>query len=141
MNLAGLSRLAETIFDAVTGNGVVASISRRRSRNHLRILAYHGVDDEEGFRSQMEHLCRFYEPVSADQVLDSLSRIHLGVERCLLWRYGSRFDDGHPSVVDTRAADYGATRDPDHSLCLPGRHRYQRSVLVASNREGVRHRF
>lgn len=87
--------MAQTAFDAAFGNAVVAAMSRNRSRDHLRILAYHGVDDPSRFRGQMEHLREFYVPVSVDQVLDSLGGAAL--PRLAVW---VTFDDGHSSVID-----------------------------------------
>lgn len=95
MKKATLGRMAERTFDAIAGNGVVAALSRNRSRDHLRILAYHGVDDAECFRVQMEHLRRHYVPVSADQVLGSVGGSRL--PRLAVW---VTFDDGHPSVLE-----------------------------------------
>lgn len=95
VNKPTLRRMAQTLFDTVAGNGVVASLSRNRSRDHLRILAYHGVDDPGRFRDQMEHLREFYVPVSVDQVLDFLGGAPL--PRLAVW---VTFDDGYPSVIE-----------------------------------------
>jgi peptidoglycan/xylan/chitin deacetylase (PgdA/CDA1 family) len=94
-NQAATARIAEAAFDAFAGNRVIAALSRGRSRKHLRILAYHGVDDPEIFRSQMEHVARHYKPVSVDQILESLDGPPL--PRRAVW---VTFDDGYPSVVE-----------------------------------------
>jgi hypothetical protein len=46
---------------------------RRRAVNRLTVLAYHGVDDPDGFRRQLDYLVRAMRPVSLDAVLDAVA--------------------------------------------------------------------
>jgi peptidoglycan/xylan/chitin deacetylase (PgdA/CDA1 family) len=82
-------------FDRFAGSALVEAVSRRATSNHLRILAYHGVDDPETFSSQMAHVRSHYTPVSVDQVLGSLEGVPLPA--LSVW---VTFDDGHPNVIE-----------------------------------------
>lgn len=82
-------------FDRLAGSQWVEAVSRRATRTHLRILAYHGVDDPETFSSQMAHVRSNYTPVSVDQVLGSLEGAPLPA--LSVW---VTFDDGYPSVIE-----------------------------------------
>jgi peptidoglycan/xylan/chitin deacetylase (PgdA/CDA1 family) len=84
-----------SVFDGVAGNRLAEEVFAGATGARLRILAYHGVDDPDVFSAHMAHIRAHYNPVSVDQVLDSLDGASL--PRRAVW---VTFDDGHPSVVD-----------------------------------------
>lgn len=68
---------------------------RARHRGHLRVLAFHGVDDAAAFRRLMERLVTAYAPVDMDAVLRWLDgEADLPTNATLV-----TFDDAHPSVL------------------------------------------
>lgn len=72
------------------------AVFRRRSGGRLPVLAYHGVDDPEGFRAQLDYLLRTRRPVSLDEVLDAAAgRRPLPGRPVLI-----TFDDGERSVLE-----------------------------------------
>lgn len=67
---------------------------RARHRNHLRVLAFHAVDDSVAFRRLMERLVERYVPVDLDTVLHWVDGGELPTGATLV-----TFDDAHPSVL------------------------------------------
>ena len=68
---------------------------RTFGRGGLRVLAYHGVDDVDGFTRQMHRVAADYEPVRATQVVAAFAGSAALPPRAV-W---VTFDDGLPSVV------------------------------------------
>ncbi len=86
----------ERVIDAVGGSPPLARTVGAVTRHRLRILAYHGIADEERFADQMRHLRRTYRPVAADDVVAALAGARPLPPRAV-W---VTFDDAEPSVVD-----------------------------------------
>lgn len=64
-------------------------------RDRLRVLAYHGIEDEARFREQMGYLVEHFQIVSTQDVLAFLDGEILPSRAVWL-----TFDDGDPTVVD-----------------------------------------
>jgi peptidoglycan/xylan/chitin deacetylase (PgdA/CDA1 family) len=69
---------------------------RRLAARRLTVLAYHGVDDPESFRRQLDHLVATARPVSLEEVVAAVARRRRLPPRAVL----VTFDDGHRSVLD-----------------------------------------
>ncbi len=80
----------------VLGSSVVAGAARAATRRGVRILAYHGVPNEDSFDKQMSHLVQAYKPVSGLEVLNALSS-GARLPDAAVW---VTFDDGRPDVVE-----------------------------------------
>ncbi len=71
---------------------VAGSINRAR----VAVLAYHGVDDPEIFRTQMDRLVRHYRPVEIEELDRCLRNGETPPDRSVV----VTFDDGYRSVLD-----------------------------------------
>jgi peptidoglycan/xylan/chitin deacetylase (PgdA/CDA1 family) len=81
-----------------------AGLRRRRPPTELVVLAYHGVDDGEQFRRQLELITKVAQPISGAQLVDAVvDGAPLPNDPVLL-----TFDDGYPS---NRDAGLPALRD------------------------------
>lgn len=86
----------ERLGDAVIGSNIVSAAVSLPTRRHLRILAYHDVEDEGSFEHQMAHLRRHHTPVSCEDAVRAL-RGEGEVPARSVW---VTFDDGSPTVVE-----------------------------------------
>lgn len=87
------------ITDVTLGSRPITTIGRRVTRNRLRILAYHGIEDAAGFAAQMRHLAGNYSPISADQALAWIGGSNELPPKAV-W---VTFDDGDPTVLSSGA--------------------------------------
>jgi peptidoglycan/xylan/chitin deacetylase (PgdA/CDA1 family) len=71
-------------------------LARRLTRNKLRILGFHGVEDPLHFRQVVSLIRARYEPVSADDVVAAILREHR-LPELAVWM---TFDDGLSSTFD-----------------------------------------
>jgi len=69
---------------------------RRLAARRLTVLAYHGVDDPDSFRRQLDHLVATACPVSLEEVAAAVARRRRLPPRAVL----VTFDDGHRSLLD-----------------------------------------
>lgn len=84
------------VLDTVLRRSPAQPAFRWRASRRLAVLAYHGIDDAEGFERHLDHLRRTASPVSLEDVLDAIARRRGLPRRAVL----ITFDDGHRSVLD-----------------------------------------
>jgi peptidoglycan/xylan/chitin deacetylase (PgdA/CDA1 family) len=75
---------------------ILESLGAQLTRGRLRVLAYHGVDDEASFAAQMAHISEHYTPVSALEVIGAYCD-GAPLPTRAVW---VTFDDGLPSAVE-----------------------------------------
>lgn len=83
-------------LDAILTRSPAQTLFRRRAAGRLTVLAYHRVDDPQGFERQLDELVRAWRPVDLDGVLAAVEGRSLLPRRAVL----ITFDDGDPSLVD-----------------------------------------
>lgn len=86
----------EAAFDRVAGHPVLTRLLGLATRSPLRVLAYHEIIDEAGFRDQMQHVVDYYRPVSSADVVAWVRGGTLPSRAVWI-----TFDDGDPSVVES----------------------------------------
>ena len=89
-----MERIAESFADFVMGRGPLAWFGRRRHRRDLVVLAYHDVDNRPAFANQLDHLMKYFQVVSIDDVLAALDGAPLPLRAALI-----TFDDGERTVL------------------------------------------
>ena len=88
---------AKRLADRVLGSRPITVLPRHATRQHLRVLAYHGVFDVDAFRSQLTILATHYAPVSAAEVIAAQH----GESRLPDHAVWVTFDDGDPSIIES----------------------------------------
>lgn len=83
-------------LDRILGTAPIETLGRKLEPIRLRVLAYHGVADAAAFAAHVEHLSRYYNPVSGSDVSEWL----LGASSLPEDAVWLTFDDGRPDVVD-----------------------------------------
>jgi peptidoglycan/xylan/chitin deacetylase (PgdA/CDA1 family) len=87
-------RLADVVDLALVGSGINA-VWRGQTRDRLRVLAFHGVDDPANFDELIEIIATEWRPVSLDDVLSWFRGQEIPDRAVLV-----TFDDGDPSVLE-----------------------------------------
>lgn len=85
---------ARDVVNVCLGSRLIEQAGRRLGAHRIRILAYHGVPDPLRFTANMDHLRRWYQPVSGRQVVSAL-RGDRELPPRAVW---VTFDDGDPTV-------------------------------------------
>lgn len=88
-----------TLVDAALRRSPAQLVFRWRSTAHVPVLAYHGIDDPEQFREQIDYLARVRKPMTLDRVIDGAAGRRALPERAVL----VTFDDGERSVLERGA--------------------------------------
>src|SRR3954452_13191647 len=101
--------------DQVLRRSPLQPLARAANSRRLAVLAYHGVDDPEGFERQLDLLTRRMHPVSLDDVLNGLDGAPLPSGAVLV-----TFDDGDPSVLSRGAPLLRARGIPAVAFVCPG---------------------
>lgn len=83
-------------LDAALRRSPAQLVFQARTAWHLTVLAYHGVDDPDRFRGQLDYLVRTTRPVSLDEVTTALAGARPLPKRAVLLT----FDDGERSVLE-----------------------------------------
>lgn len=96
MSRATLSRAGSVAATQLLGTSVAVALGRSAFRRPLRVLCYHGVDDEIAFDRQMEELKRSFTVVTGSQVAEA-RRNRTTLPNHAVW---VTFDDGHSSVFE-----------------------------------------
>ena len=89
-------KAAKDLAVSVLGTRPVSAAVERVLRGRLRVVAYHGVDDPEAFRRQLDLVVSRYESVCGADVVAAMNGGPPLPERAV-W---ITFDDGHSSVVE-----------------------------------------
>ncbi len=80
---------------SILGSRPVSAMSTALTRNRLRVLAYHGIADQDAFAAQLDHLSTRYTTVIGSDVRADLDGSSSLPDRAL-W---ITFDDGEPEIV------------------------------------------
>lgn len=97
------------------GRGPLPWLSRRTHRDHLAVLAYHGVEDRACFARHLDHLAAHHTVVSLDQVLAALNGGDLPPCPVLI-----TFDDGERSVLTDGLPELEARSMPSVLFAIAG---------------------
>jgi peptidoglycan/xylan/chitin deacetylase (PgdA/CDA1 family) len=87
---------AEGLLDAALRRSPANALFRWNASARLAVLAYHGVDDQERFGRQLDHIRRTANPVSLGEALAAFEGNGRLPRRAVL----ITFDDGHRSVLE-----------------------------------------
>jgi len=88
--------IVRSAADTVLASGPVTVVAHAATKQKLRVLAYHGVDDPAGFEWQLGYLREHYTVVSSDDVVAAV-RGERSLPAMAVW---VTFDDGIPSVIE-----------------------------------------
>lgn len=105
----------KALGDRMMGRGPLPLMGRRAHRDHLAVLAYHGVEDRACFARHLDHLAEHHTVVSLDDVLASFNGSPLPPRAVLV-----TFDDGERSVLTDAAPELEARAMPSVLFAIPG---------------------